>query len=425
MENFFVSLPYELLFRLSTEYLSLDDLFCLNQVSSDLRNLFWLNEEGWKSRYLRELSSHLPNRSYREIYLMARRRLSKHPSGRKDLRIILKYRLDRLLTKYYCFSTDTPLYRYALATVAKYGQVDMMEYLASLHRSSNSRIQQEIQETLFVAAARGGHLDLVKQYYQASKLDLAFENAVERNRIACIKFLLEQGAHQFTWGMAAAARGGHLSLVHEMKQRGANNLDECLFEACSFGQVEIVKTMVGWGARDFTNALIKTIRSGHVNLLEYFRQLNVFPIDSCYLEFTLEHSIELTDCVALVLLMIQIYPPLRNKCLLWAIKYKRIKLVSTLFDPTLDRKNMMLLKTALKTKCPEIVMLIIPSFCLDQKDLPVLKMALKTFCLEIIVIVLQYFSLTPGETSTLIKNINLKDYPEIVDALYARTTRSD
>ena len=154
--------------------------------------------------------------------------------------------------------------------------------------------------TPLVAAAAGGHLDVIK-YLEGQGASFSTHNRVEathwavRNgHLEMVKYLAGQGTsigrhypYRSSWGtvphLFPAAYGGHLDVaeylvvqgVADVNQRGGFlNRSPAMHFAAWNGHLEMVKYLVGQGASITAEARGWAVARGHTAVVQYFDSLD-------------------------------------------------------------------------------------------------------------------------------------------------------
>lgn len=97
---------------------------------------------------------------------------------------------------------------------------------------------------LFTGACRGGHLSLIHS-------------------------LIERGVNDWNGGLYWACRGGHSSVVNMMIDKGADKWNSGFIGACSGGHPELCKLMIERGATNIYIGLLYSCRRGHEPMIQW------------------------------------------------------------------------------------------------------------------------------------------------------------
>lgn len=104
-----------------------------------------------------------------------------------------------------------------------------------------------------------------------------FKLAAENGRDDILKFIIPQikrwrfrgkWSGWREWGMACAARNGHINLVKQFISEGARNLKFGLSEASKGGHVDVVEYLIHKGTRDFDWAMMEAITNSHPQIVK-------------------------------------------------------------------------------------------------------------------------------------------------------------
>ena len=141
-------------------------------------------------------------------------------------------------------------------------------------------VQVEVTQIPFIAACRGGNVDIIKLLYDKNPdvekydWDVMYE-ACSTGKIDAVKLLLELGFYSVNGGLCGACRGGRLELVKLMIDKGAKRFDFALYQATVGGHLDIIKLMIDKGANKFDAALYEAAKCGHLDVVKYLLGLGV------------------------------------------------------------------------------------------------------------------------------------------------------
>ena len=141
-------------------------------------------------------------------------------------------------------------------------------------------VQVEVTQIPFIAACRGGNVDIIKLLYDKNpdveKYDWDVLCGVCRGgKMDAVTLLLELGFNNYDEGLYGAANGGHLDIVNLMIDRGARSYDQGLCGAAKGGHLEIVKLMIDKGANHSDLVLDTALLNGHLEIIKYLLTLRV------------------------------------------------------------------------------------------------------------------------------------------------------
>jgi hypothetical protein len=144
------------------------------------------------------------------------------------------------------------------------------------------------------SACECGHLEMVSLMIKkgAYELNYGLYNACKGGHIKIVKLMIEKGANDWNWGLSGAckrghfasgnpfcakdikralleanARSTHLEIVKLMIEKGANDWNWGLRNACYDGHLEIVNLMIEKGANDWNRGLINACQGGHLEIV--------------------------------------------------------------------------------------------------------------------------------------------------------------
>lgn len=148
---------------------------------------------------------------------------------------------------------------------------DRIEYLATrgYDKLLFSLITPDYYDVAMIAAASGGHTELVKKFSDlgARYYNLALVEAAHGGYMDIVELLLKLGATDYNGAMAYASFMGHKEIVERMLGLGATDYDRSLGTAASGGQLEIVQMMLDLGATNYDQA-IRSVSMGSENRYE-------------------------------------------------------------------------------------------------------------------------------------------------------------
>jgi len=150
--------------------------------------------------------------------------------------------------------TNHPLHvQLVTECAARGGRADIIEYCAK--RFEKEPVDYEQPAELLKQAARGGHMDLFKHIVRRSAL---------LNNPIC--------SYDLNIAMCAAARAGHVNLVRLcIETHACSNVDNALVRAARGGHVDLVKLLVmSYSAKAFNMAMAAAARGGYFDLMCYF-----------------------------------------------------------------------------------------------------------------------------------------------------------
>lgn len=149
------------------------------------------------------------------------------------------------------------------------GRLDIIKYLYE-----SMDLDHETYDIIMCSAASNGHIDIIKYLHQNNifvQLDNSMTCACSSGHIDIVKYLYECGAsHRQV--LYYAAYHGHLNVVQYLCENGYDmNSDpsDYIAIACHNKDFDMVKYMVGYGAKITEFAVTEAIRIGDVQIVKY------------------------------------------------------------------------------------------------------------------------------------------------------------
>lgn len=138
-------------------------------------------------------------------------------------------------------------------------------------------------------AAGGGHVNLVQEALElgADDLDGALVSAAEQGQIGMIDFLRQHGANDLDRAFRAAARSGQIVAMPHLLQAGATDLNGALQAAANQGHLKAVKFLLQLGATDVDAALYWAAGSGHVEVVKALIQAGATKLNQALIDAAL------------------------------------------------------------------------------------------------------------------------------------------
>ena len=112
----------------------------------------------------------------------------------------------------------------------------------------------------------GNNLDIYNNKYGMSSLMYA----AKIGNMEIVKELLDFGAKDFDFAFYTACMEGYWDIAQKFIENGANNFDIALSYAAIGGQLDIVKELINLGAKDINGALVSACEGNHIDLVKYF-----------------------------------------------------------------------------------------------------------------------------------------------------------
>ena len=112
----------------------------------------------------------------------------------------------------------------------------------------------------------GNNLDIYNNKYGMSSLMYA----AKIGNMEIVKELLDFGAKDFDFAFYTACMEGYWDIAQKFIEEGANNFDIALSYAAIGGQLDIVKELINLGAKDINGALVSACEGNHIELVKYF-----------------------------------------------------------------------------------------------------------------------------------------------------------
>ena len=112
----------------------------------------------------------------------------------------------------------------------------------------------------------GNNLDIYNNKYGMSSLMYA----AKIGNMEIVKELLDFGAKDFDFAFYTACMEGYWDIAQKFIENGANNYDMALSYAAIGGQLDIVKELINLGAKDINGALVSACEGNHIELVKYF-----------------------------------------------------------------------------------------------------------------------------------------------------------
>lgn len=173
--------------------------------------------------------------------------------------------------------------------------LDMVRYIDKLNRKygipynptefyNKYKDDPNIYNYASIEAAKGGHLDIVKQLLGGENINInnILPEASMNGHLEVVKYLVEHGANINANNDAAlrfASQYGHLDVVKYLVEQGANihaKNDEALKWASQHGQLDVVKYLVEHDANIHTYddfALKWANKNNHIDVINYLKSL--------------------------------------------------------------------------------------------------------------------------------------------------------
>ena len=151
---------------------------------------------------------------------------------------------------------------------AKRGSKEGIEYFIS----QAEKFKKQYDWSFGMAgAALGGHLDLVHWFVSkgADQWNYGMCKAANGGHKSIVDFMISKGANQWNSGLEYAALGGHLDLVNLFVSKGADQWNNPMAEAARGGHLDLVKFFVSKGANKWNFGLCNAVMGGHRNIVDF------------------------------------------------------------------------------------------------------------------------------------------------------------
>ena len=165
--------------------------------------------------------------------------------------------------------------------------------ISTLLFSQNSRISQIEQnndlmksiENNDIESVRnilrdGNNLDIYNNKYGMSSLMYA----AKIGNMEIVKELLDFGAKDFNFAFYMACMEGYWDIAQKFIENGANNYDIALSYAAIGGKLDIVEELINLGAKDINGALVSACEGNHFELVKYFIEKGANVNTKAYIE---------------------------------------------------------------------------------------------------------------------------------------------
>lgn len=122
-------------------------------------------------------------------------------------------------------------------------------------------------------AAQGNNLELIKIFiseYTKSDLNFGLASAARGGHIDIINFLISKGADEWNMGLDGAAEGGYKNLMDFFISRGACIWDHTLYGAAKGGHEDIIKYVFSKGINNCNTGISGAAAGGHLKWVQYF-----------------------------------------------------------------------------------------------------------------------------------------------------------
>ena len=126
----------------------------------------------------------------------------------------------------------------------------------------------------------GNNLDIYNNKYGMSSLMYA----AKIGNMEIVKELLDFGAKDFDFAFYTACMEGYWDIAQKFIEEGANNFDIALSYAAIGGQLDIVKELIDLGAKDINGALVSACEGNHIELVKYFIENGANVNTKAYIE---------------------------------------------------------------------------------------------------------------------------------------------
>lgn len=115
-----------------------------------------------------------------------------------------------------------------------------------------------------------------KTYYDPNiaLLNICLRGACKGGHISIIKFLIEQGANDWVWGLYYACLGQHMIIIEFMISKGKGICDwSCgLQGACRGGNMDIINLIIAHGSKDWITGFWGACYGGHMDIVNMMNE---------------------------------------------------------------------------------------------------------------------------------------------------------
>lgn len=126
----------------------------------------------------------------------------------------------------------------------------------------------------------GNNLDIYNNKYGMSSLMYA----AKIGNMEIVKELLDFGAKDFNFAFYMACMEGYWDIAQKFIEEGANNFDIALSYAAIGGRLDIVEELINLGAKDINGALVSACEGNHLELVKYFIESGANVNTKAYIE---------------------------------------------------------------------------------------------------------------------------------------------
>ena len=153
---------------------------------------------------------------------------------------------------------------------------DLEAVKSLMAKGVNVNVANKNDETPFVKAIEGGHLELA-DYLIENGVDIkryggyALSKAVEKGNLQSVQYLINKGVDiRYGEYLITATQKGNLEMVKFLVENGANNDEKPLILASQKGNIEIVKCLMQSlvNKKYFSSALIEATTNGHFDIVK-------------------------------------------------------------------------------------------------------------------------------------------------------------
>ena len=126
----------------------------------------------------------------------------------------------------------------------------------------------------------GNNLDIYNNKYGMSSLMYA----AKIGNMEIVKELLDFGAKDFNFAFYMACMEGYWDIAQKFIENGANNYDIALSYAAIGGKLDIAEELINLGAKDINGALVSACEGNHFELVKYFIENGANVNTKAYIE---------------------------------------------------------------------------------------------------------------------------------------------
>ena len=238
--------------------------------------------------------SHIPRNVYLSLGLpnvkvldvMRQERLMKKtlfpllfPLSHPDLGLTISAKLGCMHSLVFFKSIGATKIDIAVEKAARYGHIQIVQICKEwgLENLNNAMYK----------AVRGCHVDIINllQSWGAEWqcLPFIYEHAAYYGNYDIVKLLLESDNEYAEPCFEAAACGGHTNILRLCRKHGASDFENALFKSIRFGHVEVLKLYKEWGIlKYFDDAMVEASEYGHIEMVKLCKEYGAVSFGRAY-----------------------------------------------------------------------------------------------------------------------------------------------